>query len=105
MSTDHQSQTLSSVASAGNFPPNWTPPHNEVGTVDTVAGLHYLPGLRLTLEQPPPGKCTVVVKAEQVRVATYPKCGCVVKDVKANGTVKQLILDEPRGFRRVFIEL
>lgn len=102
MPTDHQSQSLSSAASADNFPLYWPPPQD---VVDTGAIWFYLPGLRLTPEQPPPRKCTVVVNAEQIRVTTYPNCSCADKDVKANGTVRQLIVDEPQGFRRAYIKL
>lgn len=102
MPTDHQSQSLSSTASTGNIPPYWSPPQD---TVDQGADSYYLPGLRLKPQQPPNGKCTVVEEAEQVRVKSYPTCNCACKEVKANGTIKQLIIDVPRGFRRVYIKL
>lgn len=101
MPIDHQSQSLSS-ASTDHIPPYWTPPQDKG---DHGNNFHYLSGLRLKPQQPPNGKCTIVEEAEQVRVMTYPDCNCVDKKVKANGTIEQLIIDEPRGFRRVYIKL
>lgn len=96
MSTDHQGQSPSTAASTGDI----------LSSLDAAgAKSPYLPGLRLKSQQPPDGKCTIVEEAEQVRVPTYPACLCPDKQVKANGTNPQLIIDVPRGFRRVYIKL
>jgi transposase len=65
-----------------------------------------LPGLRTTAT-PEIGDFYIRVKAQQEKVASCPHCGCDTKQFKHNGTRTrpQLLLDEPRGFRRVLIEL
>jgi transposase len=65
-----------------------------------------LPGLRTTAA-PEIGDFYIRVKAQQEKVASCPQCGCDTKQFKHNGTRTrpQLLLDEPRGFRRVLIEL
>lgn len=59
----------------------------------------------LTLEEPSCNDFCIRVKAEQIWKQKCPNCGCESKDVRPNGTRRQIILDEPRGLRSVKIEL
>lgn len=66
-----------------------------------------LPGLRTT-SPPEVGDFSILIRAEQERPASCPYCGCADKQFHSNGTRSekpQGLLDEPRGFRRVRIEL
>lgn len=67
-----------------------------------------LPGLRTT---PPPevGDFSILVRAEQSEMAACPYCGCADERYQPSNSMRreksQELLDEPRGFRRVRIEL
>lgn len=101
MIADTHNQPLSPAAltGCGHLP---QPLHGAVGSAQV--DFLNLPGLR-TLSAPEEGRSYVRVKAELVRVPTYPDCGCVSREVKPNGTVSQVIPDEPRGRRSVRVEI
>jgi transposase len=66
-----------------------------------------LQGLQTTA-QPEVGDYSIIVKAMQLVPASCPYCDCATKQFhSSNGTrqKQQCLLDEPRGFRRVRIEL
>lgn len=66
-----------------------------------------LPGLRTTVP-PQVGDFSILVRAEQEWPNSCPYCGCADRRFRSNGTRSkkpQELLDEPRGFRRVRIEL
>lgn len=66
-----------------------------------------LPELRTTAP-PEVGDFSILVRAEQGRPVSCPYCGCADRRFRSNGTRSkkpQGLLDEPRGFRRVRIEL
>lgn len=102
MSTDHQSLPLPFGPEIVGIPPPYTPPADPVGAESDP---YDLPGLRFDPRKRVVKNCTIVEEAEQVKVETYPDCGCPEKTVKANGHDLQTMIDEPRGNRRVFIKL
>lgn len=59
----------------------------------------------LTLAEPSCNDFCIRVEAEQIWNQKCPNCGCESKDVRPNGTRRQIILDEPRGLRSVKIQL
>lgn len=66
-----------------------------------------LPGLRTTAP-PEVGDFSILIRAEQGRPALCPYCGCADRRFRSNGTRSKKprgLLDEPRGFMRVRIEL
>lgn len=66
-----------------------------------------LPGL-CTTAPPEVGDFSILVRAEQERPNACPYCECADRRFRPNGTRSkkpQELLDEPRGFRRVRIEL
>lgn len=66
-----------------------------------------LPGL-CTTTSPEVGDFSILVHAEQERPVSCPYCECADRRFRSNGTRSkqpQELLDEPRGFRRVRIEL
>src|SRR5205085_2766328 len=82
--------------------PEYTP-----GEVQPVPGDFLgLPGLR-TSASPEIGDFYIRVRAKQERTAACPHCGCATKEFKHNGSRSkpQLLLDEPRGARRILVEL
>jgi transposase len=102
MPTDHQSLPLPFGPEIVGIPPPYTPPADQVGAESDP---YDLPGLRFDPRKRVVKNCTIKEEAEQVKVETYPDCGCPEKDVKANGHDLQTMIDEPRGNRRVFIKL
>jgi transposase len=78
------------------------------GEVPIVPGdLLGLPGLRTTAP-PEVGDFSILVRARQERPDACPYCGCTDRRFRSNGTragKPQELLDEPRGFRRLRIEL
>lgn len=58
-----------------------------------------------TLGEPRCDDLCIRVAAEQIWNQKCPNCGCDSKDVKPNGTRQQDVLDEPRGFKSVKIQL
>ncbi len=84
------------------------PPHMQGETPIVNDDLLGLPGLRTTAP-PEVGDFSILVRALQLEPDSCPYCYCATEQFHpSNGTrsnKKQRLLDEPRGFRRVLIEL
>lgn len=84
------------------------PAHMQGATTIVTGDFLGIPGLQTTAP-PEVGDFSILVRAVQLAPDSCPYCACATIQFQAsNGTrtkQKQRLLDEPRGFRRVLIEL
>lgn len=80
------------------------PEPEDIGEREQQVDYLNLPGLR-TLAEPSKGKTQLLVLVEQLMPQACPECGAKADQLKANGTRRQFLLDEPRGSSRVRLDL